>query len=164
MQKWILPFRVVVPVLVLSVLFFSAHYAYDWVEVENGQRDEIIKDQATTLAEALVSFYEKEVKFPWGSLANSWTASNKIDIEQLINAELLNTSYKANPEIYVGRGGGEKDKVWVCFVPQSKHKRVDRIKLKSLSPGEPLPENGEPSWCEPSPDWQNSFCYSCVAR
>lgn len=163
--------KVLIPVFVLAVLAASFYWALDPKETEKQKIDALKKDDAISLVGAISGFYSKTSVFPWDGKELSWTTASKIKIDELIRAEFLEKSPQAAEEIYVARGGGENDKVWACFLPVSKHERVDPVKLKSLTPGTPMParpaggpEDGEPNECLNSPDWQNSFCFVCVAK
>ena len=140
---------------VIFVLAKSVLYALDLPEENALKRDNDIKSEGQNLLSSIKKFNDKNNKFPWDGPALLWTAADKIKLDEVI---------KYPEHLFVGSGGSANDKIWACYIPISKHERVDRIKLRSLGVGESLPPNGIPKECDINPDWKNSFCFICVAE
>lgn len=156
--------KILIPIFVLLVLAVSFWYALDPQESRNLEKDKATRDEAVTILDAIGKYRTKFGNFPWEVQNLPWTIAQSI-FDRLVEAEFSSTGQvKEAGKIYLGRGTGENDKIWACFLPVSKHERVDSVRLKSLTVGTPVPGDGEPSECLNSPDWQNSFCYVCVSE
>lgn len=156
--------KILIPVFVLAVLAASFYWAFDPQESKNQETDVRMRDDAITVLEAVDSYKVKFEKFPWEGQKLPWVEAESI-VGTLVEAELLSSGQlRELKSIYLGRGDKGEDKTWACFLPISKHERVDPVRLKSLTVGASMPEGGEPDECLNSPDWQESFCYVCVAR
>lgn len=181
------PFNIlelVIAICLLGVLVAAAIYAFDPEERAKKDRDGLQKENAKEVLSGISRYYEKSGKLPWGTGALSWTSSRDISVGicadpecgspgALINEEALNRSMLSeeftkskNSEdwIYIGRGEKAEDQVYACFVPTSRAGQVDPIALFSLSVGDVFPAGERPKFCSSSPDWTNSFCYSCVSQ
>lgn len=158
------PARILTILIVLGILGFSVNFAIDPKESENQKRDEAVSTDAGSIVEAINGYYEKYSKFIWGTTALDWTKAEDLKLQNLVETEFLLNVPKSAQDIYVGRGSSKEDKVWACFAPISKHERADPIKLRNITPGEKLPAGGVPNYCENKPDWQSSFCFTCVSE
>ena len=155
MRKNIAVLKIFIVFAILGILFTSLMYALDREESRAQEEDSFTKDDAASLASAIKSFKEQEL---------SWTAADKIDWTLPIKEGFLDKVPASAKDIFVARGSHENDKVWACFIPVSKHERVDTIKLRSITPGDKVPDDGLPKYCENRPDWNNSFCFICVSQ
>lgn len=158
------PAKIFLILIVLGILGFSVNFALDPKESENQKRDDMVRTDAGAIVDAINGYSNKYSKFIWEGTSLNWKNAQDLKLQNLVETELLLNVPKSARDIYVGRGDAEKDKVWACFVPTSKHERTDPIKLKSLAPGDKLPDDGKPKYCEDKPDWQASFCYTCVSE
>ena len=165
------PFNIlelVVAIALFGLLAFAVIYAIDPVERAKQDRDELYKEQAKSILEAVEKYAIKEGRMPWiesevGALAWTRIQSERVGLQNLVEEGLLSSSNE--PEgVYLGKGKRPEDQVYACFIPESRALRVDYIPLFAIEEGEALPEGGIPEFCPESPDWQNSVCYSCVSR
>lgn len=167
MSAWkmtLVPFKIFLVLIVLGILGFSLNYALDPQETSNQEKDEMTKNDAGSLIDAINGYFGKNEKYIWEGTNLHWTRARELDLKTLVGAQFLLNVPKSADEIYIGRGKSEKDKVWACYTPSSKHERVDTIKLRSVAAGEELPKDGIPKYCEEKPDWQNSFCFTCISQ
>lgn len=163
--------KVLIPVFVLAVLVVSFYWAIDPQESKNQETDARVRDDAITILDATSNYEAKFGKFPWEGQKLPWVEAESI-VSKLVEAEFLSSGQVKEPKgIYLARGDKGQDKTWACFLPISKHERVDTGRLKSLIVGTSMParpaggpEGGEPDECLNSPDWQESFCYICVSK
>lgn len=160
------PFNIVeliVAIVLLGVLAGAVIYTIDPVERAKADRDELYREQAKEILEAIDKYYIGSRELPWGG---EWTSVSdpKAGLDLLISEGLLGFDIKKFEKIYLGKGESVDSQLFACFVPESLGGRVDYIPLKKLEPGKALPEDSLPEFCPGPPDWSNTVCYQCVSR
>lgn len=171
-----LPFNIIeliVAIVLLGVLALSVIYAIDPEERAKADRDEYYRESAKELVEAISKYAIKGEtppipdNLPWTKISDQIAL-----IDRLVSGEFLGSVFKnnlffksGNPQdwLVIGRGQ-DQQLVWACYIPGSRAGRVDHIPLRRLNLGEPVPEGREPEYCPGPPDWENTFCWTCVSQ
>lgn len=179
--------ELLITLILLIILGFAVYQTLDPVEQEKVKRDDMYSESAKTLLDALNRYIQKYGRIPWQtkdlSASLDWTRVNDPKIAVCANTECtqegallaeryLGSSFKSaefltsaneNNALIVGKGIKETDKTYVCFLPTSRHYRLNWVEMKEINIGDSMPLSGEPKECYAQPDWENNYCYFCAS-
>lgn len=154
------------------------------------RRDDRLRTDSQTLKTAINAFYEQERRMPWmddfgSSDVNAglpWVLARRPEVGvcasqecqtpgELIQKSKLVTTFHTGSTInsmeedglYVGKGKGANDKVFVCFLPNSEKERTNFDELYSVDFESGITSRGTPLRCSPQVSWkEGDICHICL--
>ena len=174
----------------LAIVVLAIILQMNPLEKANSRRDTRLRYDAGILLQAINAFYDQENRLPWsddfGSLEPrpglAWTPAKEPQVGvckesscrtggDLVEKYKLDLSFSqggsvnATPEdtLIVGKGKAAGDKVFVCFLPNSKEERENFDQLYSIELDVPITSRGTPLNCSDKVSWKETdICYICL--
>lgn len=182
--------ELIMGIVLLAVVVLAMIIQLNPLERARERRDERLRADSTALITAIENFYKDEGRLPWSDDFGGneitpglpWVTVRKAEVgvcseESCRKAGELVTTNKLDPAffsgssvnapledtLYVGKGKGANDKVFVCFLPDSEKERTNFEDLYSIDFEFGITSRGAPLKCLSEVSWkEGDVCHTCL--
>ncbi|MDO8452912.1 MAG: hypothetical protein Q7S79_04135 [bacterium] len=184
--------ELVVSIGLLAVVVLAIIVQIDPIERAKEKRDTRLKSDVEMVQAGINEFYKEESRMPWADDFGSedaapalpWIRINKQEIgicadgactkpgEVVIKGKISGTYAKSDlatgpdeDSLYIGKGKGAGDRVYVCYLPTSRKERENFGELFLVDFEYNITSRGTPPRCSSEVSWKNNdICYICVGN